>query len=335
MHPSNPPLRGRLKALALTVAVVAGCVDYGVSDDDDQVRESLVIEESFTQVAEPMVDVLWVVDNTASMAREQTTLADAFEGFVAALDDQDVAYQLGVVTTDVSDDQAGVLQGVPWIITPEHDDPVQAFSDAVQVGIDGAGPEAGLAAAWLALTEPLISNENRGFRRPDSLLHVVVVSDSDDHSAASFEPWLADGESSVDFFLAFLEAEAEASGHEPIVSAVAGEIPSGCYGLAGRAQPANDYYDVVVATDGVFASICAGDMAPVLEGLGAASLLFADTFELQATPLPGTISVWVEGERVDTEYWAWQDNPSAVVFSDPPPADASIRVRYTVREDEE
>lgn len=333
MHPSNPHLRGRHPALVFTVAVAAGCVDYGVSDDDDQVRDSLVIVEQFSQTAAPMVDVLWVVDNTASMAREQATLAEAFEGFVSALEDQDVAYQLGVVTTDGIGDDAGVLQGVPWIVTPEHEDPVQAFAEAVQVGLDGAGPEAGLAAAWLALTEPLISTVNRGFRRPGSLLHVVVVTDSDDHSDTPLEPWLADGQSAVDFFLDFLDTEAEASGHPPIVSAVAGEIPSGCYGLAGRALPANDYYAVVGATDGVFASICAGDMVPVVEGLGAASLVYPTSFELQAVPLVDTISVWVDGQRA-LEGWAWQDDPSALVFDEPPPADAGIRVRYTVREDE-
>lgn len=311
---------------------VVGCVDYGVSDDDDQAKESLIIDETFTQAAQPMVDVLWVVDNTASMAREQSSLAESFEGFVSALDSADVAYQLGVVTTDVSGDDAGVLQGVPWIITPEHEDPVAAFSDAVQVGIDGAGPEAGLAAAWLALSEPLISGANRGFRRPDSLLHLVVVTDSDDHSDGFLEPWLEQDQSALDFFLAFLDDDAASSGHQPIVSAVAGEIPNGCFGMAGRAQPADVYHSVVDATGGVFASICAGDMEPVVEGLGAASLVYADTFLLQATPLTSTLRVWVNGER-QLEGWTWQADPNAVVFDLPPEPDSGIRVRYTVAEE--
>ncbi len=334
MHPSTPPLRWRRSALAVFLASAPGCVDYGVSDDDEQARDSLVIEEQFTQAAAPMVDVLWVIDNTASMSREQATLAEAFAGFVSALEDEQVAYQLGVVTTDVSGDDAGVLQGVPWIVTPEQDDPVQAFAEAVQVGLEGAGPEAGLAAAWLALTEPLITTANRGFRRPGSLLHVVVVSDSDDHSESALEPWLADGQSPAEFFQDFLAAEAEASGLAPIFSAVAGDVPGGCYGLAGRALPADEYREVVTATQGVFASICAGDMAPVVEGLGAASLIYSDSFELKAVPLPDTISVWVDGER-QLQGWTWQAEPSALVFELAPVADASVRVRYTVWEDEE
>jgi len=333
MNPTPASPGRRPFAEALVLLILAACVDYGVSDDDDQARDSLVIEERFTQSASPMVDVLWVVDNTASMAREQVTLAEDFEGFVAALEAEDVAYQLGVITTDVSADDAGVLQGVPWIVTPEHADPVQAFSDAVQVGIDGAGPEAGLAAAWMALSEPLISDENRGFRRPEALLHIVIVTDSDDHSDEALADLLGDGETAVDFFLEFLDGHHATSGLAPLVSAVAGEVPNGCYGLTGRALPADDYHSVVSATDGVFASICAGDMAPVVEGLGAASLIYADSFELQAVPLPGTVSVWVEGER-SLEGWTWQDEPSAILFDEPPPPDASVVVRYTVREDE-
>ncbi len=308
-------------------ALLAACVDYGVSDDDDQVREHLVVEESFVQAAAPAIDVLWVIDNTASMAREQNSLATAFEAFVSALEDEEVAYQLGVVTTDVSDDRAGVLQGVPWIITPEQDDPVEAFSQAVQVGTDGAAPEAGLAAAWLALTEPNLSSANRGFRREDTLLHVVVVSDDDDSSGGLL------GDDPAAFFLDFLDEEAERSGSDPILSAVAGDVPNGCLGLAGRAQPGDTYHEVVDATGGVFASICAGEMEAVVQGLGTASLVYADTFLLQAVPYADTIYVWVDEER-QLDGWEWQVSPSAIVFDEHPEPDATIRVQYTVDEDD-
>ncbi len=312
-------------SLVIALSCCAACVDYGISDDDEQAKDRLVVEENFLQSAAPAVDVLWVIDNTASMNREQTALADSFQAFVAALDAEAVAYQLGVVTTDVSDGQAGVLQGLPWIITPEDDDPAEAFSQAVHVGTDGSSPEAGFGAAWLALTEPNLSGANRGFRREDALLHVVVVSDNDDKSEALL------GDDPGGFFLDFLQGEAERSGSDPIFSAVAGDVPSGCLGIAGRALPATAYADVVAATGGVFASICEGDMELVVEGLGTASLVYADTFLLQATPYTDTIHVWVDGDRT-TDGWLWQADPSAIVFSEPPAPDAAIRVQYTVDE---
>ena len=316
-----------VKPCIAVLVLVCACVEYGVSDEDEQAQELLVVEERFVQAAAPSVDLLWVVDNTASMAREQASLAGAFESFVAALDDEEVAYQLGVVTTDVSDDQAGVLQGIPWIVTPDHEDPVGAFSQAVQVGTDGAAPESGFGAAWLALTEPNLSGSNRGFRRDDALLHVVVVSDNDDGS----EDVLGDEPGSA--FLEFLDEEADRSGQDPIFSAVAGDVPNGCLGMAGRALPANAYHEVASATGGVFASICSGDMEPILQGIGTASLVYADTFPLQAVPYLDTIHVWVSEER-QLEGWSWQDSPSAIVFDAPPAPDASIRVRYTVDEEQ-
>jgi hypothetical protein len=331
MHPEPPHRCGPPVALLLGAALF-GCVDYGVSDDDEEARDSLVVEERFTQHASPAVDVLWVVDNTASMAREQTALAEAFEGFVEALEAEEVAYQLGVITTDVSDEQAGVLQGVPWIITPSHEDPAAAFSEAVQVGIEGAAPEAGLGAAWLALSEPLRSDENRGFRREGSLLHIVVVSDGDDSSQALLEPWLEEDEDVVSFFLGFLEQEAAGGEHATIFSAVAGDTPSGCYGIAGRAQAAHAYHRVVEATDGVFASICAGDMSAVVEGLGAASLVYATRFELLAEPIEGSLRVWVDQERVDSG-WVLELDPPALRFDEPPAPAAEIEVRYSVAEE--
>ena len=52
----------------------------------------------------------------------------------------------------------------------------------VQVGTDGAGPEAGLAAATQVAGSGRSGRTERGFRRPDALLHVVFVSDADDQS---------------------------------------------------------------------------------------------------------------------------------------------------------
>ena len=75
-------------------------------------------------------------------------------------------------------------------------------SEAARVGTSGAPPESGLAAAWLALTEPNISGSNRGFRRPDALLHIVFVSDNDDQSDEVL------GEDPVGTFQDFLSGEA-------------------------------------------------------------------------------------------------------------------------------
>ncbi|MFH1463353.1 MAG: hypothetical protein ABIO70_03100 [Pseudomonadota bacterium] len=310
----------------MIAALATGCVDYFVHGDDPVEGDRIIIEEHFTQAPAPAVDVLWVIDDTASMAREQAALAEAFRAFAESLTSEGISYQLGVVTTDLSGEDAGALQGVPWIITPEQEDPAAAFSQAVQVGTDGAGPEAGLAAALVALDDEHLAGPNRGFRRPEALLHVVAVSDSDDHSDEVME------DDPATALLAELDAQSEVSGLPSLFSAVAGDLPDGCAGITGRAPAAEVYAGVVEATGGVFASICTPDMDPVVRGLGVASLIYPDTFTLQARPDPDTLAVWVDARRL-MDGWDLRSEPPAVEFDEPPPADASVWVRYSVLEE--
>ncbi|MBX2988823.1 MAG: hypothetical protein KF802_13110 [Bdellovibrionaceae bacterium] len=79
------------------------------------------------------VDVLVVSDNSASMSYEQANLANRFNGFIKSMDDQRLDYKIGVITTDISNSQAGRL--VAPVITQHSGDLLQkdaAFKAAVQ-----------------------------------------------------------------------------------------------------------------------------------------------------------------------------------------------------------
>ncbi|MBN1336361.1 MAG: VWA domain-containing protein [Deltaproteobacteria bacterium] len=311
---------GRIAAIVSLTC--AGCLfDYGFFGDGEEVVRGVLVEESFVQQAAPWVDVLFVIDNTASMEAEQEALAQGFGSFIENLEEAGVDYQAGVVTTDVSGPDAGLLRGVPWIVTSRSEDPVVDFEQASQVGTLGASPEAGLGAAWLALTEPLRSGGNRGFRRDGAVLQVVVVSDTDDRSEDILGPDPAAA------FLSFLSQERAETGAEAFLSAVAGPVPMGCSGPHGRAQPAYRYTEVVEEAEGVFASICEGDMGAVLQAIAASSLVYPTTFRLQAEPDPDTLRVAVDDLRLDTG-WLYDLDPPSVVFDEPPDPDARISVRY-------
>ncbi|MCB9759215.1 MAG: hypothetical protein H6739_05205 [Alphaproteobacteria bacterium] len=299
-----------------------GCnIETFVRGQDPPVQEPVYVTESFTQVPLPKVDLLWIVDNTGSMAEEQSALADAFPGFVDTLEDAELGYHLGVVTTDVETDGAGVLQGDPWIITPAATDPACAFASAVSVGTGGLGTEAGLAALILALEEPNRSGANRGFRRPDAALHVVVVSDDDDDS------WDALGADPVLEAIALLDDEARRTRLPAVFSAVVGDPGTGCRGALGDAGPGDAYARVVEATDGVLASICSADLSAVAEQLAALSVHYPARFALSAEPWTDAVRVSVDGDRLD-DGWTLERDPPAVVFDAPPAARAGIEVRY-------
>jgi hypothetical protein len=299
-----------------------GCVENSFFDADDDLDSRLTLEETFWQAPLPAVDVLWVVDDTASMAEEQAALADGFSRFVSKLEAQQLAYQIGVVTTAASSESGPVLRGDPWIITPAQADPEAAFAAAADVGLDGI-EQAGLGALIAALTEPIIDSENRGFRREDAALFVVVVSDADDDSQEVL------GGDPVGATLDFLSAESERTGRPARLSAIVGDDPGGCSGNGGRALPGSTYADAALASGGDVLSICSAEFESLLGSLGKLAISWPSTFALQALPLEGTTEVTVEGKRVDTG-WTLQEDPPAVVFDDAPPAGAWIVVRYAL-----
>lgn len=307
---------------ACSCALLAGCgVENLIRGEDPVVDEPVVLVERFEQAPHAQVDILFVVDNTGSMSEEQLALSEGFEAFVLAVEDLSLAWQIGVVTTSLEPDELGILHGEPWIITPASGDPVGALEQAVDVGTDGAD-EAGLAAMVAALTDPDAVEANRGFRRPEAALHVVVLSDDDDDSDAVL------GSDPVGAALLVLDAQAIDQGPEARLSAVIGDVPSGCRGHGGEAFPGTRYAEVADATGGVVASICEADLGDIVEELAGLSAQYPTRFELQAVP-DGPPRVSVDGVRQD-EGWALESEPPAVVFEQAPSGGSVVQVRYTL-----
>jgi len=262
------------------------------------------------------------VDNTGSMVQEHQMLADGMHRFVAALNHQNINWHAGIVTTDVLDDDAGVLQGTPWVVTSSSEHAVDELQDAAHVGLLGHQPEAGLAAAIIALS-PELSEINRGFRRDDAALHIVVFSDSDDNSEAVL------GTNATERFLEFLEEQTAITGQSTSFSAVVGPSPHGCVGQGGTALPGTTYIDVVDQSGGTQGNICNADFESVMTVLANQSVEWKTLFPLQAEPSEETIRVQVNEQRIDSG-WTLQLNPPAIEFDAPPDPDAEILVRYEV-----
>lgn len=305
-----------LVAFALT-----GCSDFFLSGQDDEVVNPLRFTETFEQAPLPQVDLLWVIDDTPSMAGEHDALAAAMPAFAAELDSAGVAWQVGVVTTDPGD-ESGVLRGDPWVLTPVDQAELRSLLDTADITLLGREPAGGLGAMVRALSEPLRSGLNRGFRRPGAALHVIVVSDGDDSS----EP--LEGEAPVDSALALLADEASASGHSARLSAIVGP-EGGCSGDNGTALPGTDYLAVADATGGAVGSVCEADLTGIVASLGADTIEWQRDFPLQATPAVGSVRVSVDARRLD-DGWSIQWAPPLIAFDEAPAPGAEIVVRYKV-----
>ncbi len=253
-----------------------------------------------------MVDVLLVIDNSGSMEEEQARLSRNFEAFIQAFVDAKVNYHVGVITTDLrNQEQAGRLVGDVRYITPETPDAAEVFASNVQVGTNGSGLEMGLEAAGLALSEPLVSTYNAGFLRDGASLSIVVFSDEDDMSPGSVNDYLN--------FFASLKGDRAYRDHTLMnVSAVVGDVPFGCEAPdgTGEAGAGTRYYYAAQATAGVTASICAGDFTPIVEALGLDLSGLREEFPLTRCARPDTLEVIVEG-RLEEQGVAYTYLPDA------------------------
>ncbi len=240
----------------------------------------------FQQTAVPIVDILWVVDNSKSMAEEQQALAENFSYFydylLSIYPDDDVerdGFHIGVISTDVySEDHRGRLHG-PVIsqATPGADD---VFAENVRVGIDGKGDEQGFYAATLALGEPLISTYNVGFLRSDAFLFLIFVSDEDDKSFGE-----------VPYFLRHFE-QIKGIGNDGMINIAAiVEIEAG---TCPDAEPGVRYSQLAESAGGIAVSICEQNFADNLDALGFSAAGLKRSFSLSEAAIPATVTVYVK-----------------------------------------
>jgi len=154
------------------------------------------------------VDILFVIDNSGSMADQQSSLIASFEGFVNGMQEQlegADSYHIGVVTTDNYSFNAPDCRNIGDLVTQTggfdssngichpfnsggrylddtEPDLAGRFACMAQVGTQGNDDERPMRAMLDALSTgnnaPGACNE--GFSRPDSLLVIVVISDEDD-----------------------------------------------------------------------------------------------------------------------------------------------------------
>ncbi len=251
-------------------------------------------------------DILFTVDQSGSMSDNQRNLSQNFELFISTLDTYVNDYQVMVVTQD-----NGCHNGS--IITPDTPSPVETFGAAVQ-GRGGVNTEAGLSLVLAALTKSVSGGCNEGFLREDAKIMGVMVSDEPEQSRRNWSEL-------VDDILAVEDSTA--------LSAIAGPVPGGC----PTADPGTGYDEAVMATGGLFLSICEEDWGDGLHDLAVlVSDAPTDTFVLEGFPVvQDTIEVEVD-EVAATTGWSFDEDENAVIFEEAsiPDPGAWIEITYVI-----
>lgn len=160
------------------------------------------------------VDLLFVIDNSGSMADEQANLIASVPGFIEGISDRlgvHTDYHVGVVSTDEATFNAAGCQEIGALVTrtegdlssdsdcgpyvagasfmTPQDDLDSSFACAAQLGIDGNGIERPMDALERALHPAKgVTACNNGFLREEALLVVVLITDEEDDTESEGDP---------------------------------------------------------------------------------------------------------------------------------------------------
>ena len=191
----------RVLNVGVTLAFVGCALDTGVSERPDipeftpapPIDRTLARTDEFLHTVDiPTADVLWVIDGSCSMTQELQFLSDHFPTFMDIIDDSSVDYRVAVTGTNMSDPGRLMIHfGKKWI-DRDTNDPINAF---VQM-VDAAGSQ-GWSGYNFDATKGCLDQETgdcitSGFRRPDSPIHSIVVTDEavrGDVSPEAFINW--------------------------------------------------------------------------------------------------------------------------------------------------
>lgn len=310
-HQGGPGL-ARLEVRAVGEAAPAG-VDLVASAGP-------VTEERFLMPRS--ADVLFIIE--ASPALPQTAVASALPSFVSLADAEDVDWQIGVITTDALENGCpGPPSGMPETSTTTGDcgflanrgdpafrlitpatlpSPNAAFLQTAAVGSGASSPPVPFAAAYHALSNPILSAWNQGLVRPNAQLLLVFVTARDDASFGSVEHWLS--------YYRSLHRETNAL----TVSALVGDPSDGCTASHPRLTEAAS------AFGGSLLSGCTPNIAAAMAELGE-SLAGKKALALEGVPRPETLVLEVDGSPIPAEgaggvdYWAYDAATNTIGMS--------------------
>jgi len=181
------------------------------------------------------IDVLFVVDDSSTMAEEQVRLSAAAPNFIAAMQAQlpDVAVvHVGVISTDspalgVSAGRCGPFVGGLGFMT-QDDNLSMSLGCAAQVGAAGSPDERPMEMLLAAVDD--LANEPGGFnadfvRKPALLVAVIVTDEEDDHE---LDPaWGSEGDP-IDWFAGLTAIKDGYAQDIVVLSLVGTPAPNAC-----------------------------------------------------------------------------------------------------------
>lgn len=325
----------RHSASLLTLFLLASCAI------ENDVREATQTD-TFGQAQNNLVDILWVIDDSNSMEKEQDLLGGGFSAFADAMEQSNTDFHLGVISTSFDENGGGgVLVGDPPYLTTADPGYKDEFVSRAQLGTGGSDKEKGLEAATFALGPTMVygGGPNDGFLRPDAQLLVVFVSDEEDCSdrgALGNQPsddcyLQADKLAPTAVYIQELR-DLKDDRNDINVGAIVGLASSQC----DEVEATGDRYaEVALAMGGLVGDLCSADWSGIMGRLGLNAGGIRESFKLTKGAQPDTLVVYVDEVEVAqdaTNGWTYDESTWFITFHGDaiPPRGSTVTAEYTV-----
>lgn len=237
------------------------------------------------------VDILWVIDNTPSMAQHQNILAQRAPDFLNGLLARGLDFKIAATTVDMrSGGNRGAFIGSPAVISPSTPNIMNAFLNKLVVGEVNYDLEQGLDAMRSAIE--LRNSTNSGFFRSDAFLVVIFVSNEDDGSPNSSANYIN--------YLDSVKPPTPVGDRNWVAQFIGVTNASGenCSTYGNYTEAGYRYMDLVNVSKGTSSTICTGDFKSALSGVERRIYEISSKFYLDRKPVDGSIVVSVNGQTI-------------------------------------
>lgn len=335
--------------------------DPGADDPDSEVTDpSRIKVDRFEQVSKTNLDVLWIIDNSASMAPYQNMLAANIDAFLQSASEWDANVQMGITSTDMCEavrpsdpekimcpDKSQTTPGLRGKLTFGKvirglDDGARAeFAKLARLGTTGSSFEHGLSAAKAAISMSL-AGQNNGLVREKSFLSVVIVSDEQDDGVGLSRPneagknWWAEGATrykfTADDLVSYLR-DVRPDGRFSVSSVVGLNrltATEGPCGTNGTWEAGTEQLRASQLSGGFTLDICSSDWSAGLQAMAENFETQLSSFKLSSQPLDiSSIVVAVDGIKLESG-WKFFESRQAIVFDveHMPAFGAKIEISY-------
>ena len=261
------------------------------------------------------VDILWVIDDSGSMADNQAALAQNFQIFIDQFLTKNINFKMAITTTDGTTSRNGKMVGDTNLLTQtaalnNKSEFLSNFSRWVKVGTYGSGTEQGLKCA-----SSFFDRYGTSFLRKDAFLAIVFLSDEEDQSEKKVPEYLAK-------FLSLKENK----GMVKAYSIVTQKIPK----HASWESIGTRYNSISQSTNGSSSDITS-NFGTTLQDMGGTIVNLVDQFALSETPYGNSLEVFVNNVK-QLQGWTYNPTSKSVKFlANSIPAEGSnINIKYSV-----